>query len=846
MNNIKSLLTMALCIIFLGARSQSIEKGVSKELAEKRKASISNVVYDLTFNIPSDQKSKVTGKAVISFNLVSKEDVILDFQGKLNGSVLVGKKKRVVSQKNEHIIVPEKFLKPGPVILTMEFTSLDDALNRNEDYMYSLFVPDHARSVFPCFDQPDLRAKFNTTLNVPDGWKTMISDGANPIPTYLYSFVAGNFQEKSAQREGYPIRALYRETDPAKVLQLEKVFDEAAQSLKWLESYTGIKCPFKEYGLVILPGYQFGGMEHPGAIQLNDRRIFLSNNPTKEEELSRTELIAHETAHLWFGDIVSLKWFEDVWTKEVFANFMASKITRRQYKGVDHALNFFRTYQTRAIAIDRTEGTHPIAMKLDNLNHASLLYDNIIYDKAPVMMRMLEETMGAVNMQNGLRTYLRNNYFKNASWDDLITILDKEAPSAGVRQFSEVWVKQKGMPMIHTSYKDGQLIVSQTDPFGRGLFWRQKFDIYVIYDLGGTRTIHVDMQQPTMTFKLKGKPNYIIPNYNGQGYGRFTLDDEYTRLLPLRLITTRNDINRYMLLLTIHDNYLMGNVNPAHFGELYRLMMKEKNQLVMSTAIDHMFKIAFDMTPDQRKTLELCMMDLLGENKSKDFRKTLIRKLSTNMTSPDVISQIESIWLNHNEAIFDEHDYMNMAYRMAILKPDRWEEILSTERNRLNSDDLRKEFDYVSRACNPDKSKRDNLFYSLLKPQNRKQEPWALHTLDLLCSDIFEPENIDYIPASLKSLEDIQKTSDIFMPGNWMNTLLSHHKTVIARQAVEKHLAEDKKMPENLRNKVLEAAWILMKQKPYVEKQKPIIVEKSQLKTVKKATPSKKASSKRK
>ena len=817
MKYIKLLLTVALCFMTVCVWSQVLDKGVSKELAEQRKANISNVTYDLTFNIPAEQKTKVTGKAIISFNLKAKEDVILDFQGKLTGNVYVGKKKRTVSQKNEHIIVPKKFLKPGIVTLTMEFTSLDDALNRNSDYMYSLFVPDHARSAFPCFDQPDLRAKFYTKLNVPDGWKTMVSDGSNAIPTYLYSFVAGNFQEKSATREGRPLRALFRETDPAKVQQLEKVFDDAAQSLKWMEGYTGIKCPFKEYGLVILPGYQFGGMEHPGAIQLSDRRIFLSNNPTKEEELSRTELIAHETAHLWFGDMVSLKWFEDVWAKEVYANFMASKITRRQYTKVDHALNFIRTYQTRAIAIDRTEGTHPIAMQLENLNHASLLYDNIIYDKAPVMMRMLEEMMGAVKLQNGIRKYLRDNFFKNASWEDLINTLDKEAPSAGVRQFSEVWVRQKGMPHIHTSYKDGQLIVSQTDPYGRGLCWRQKFDIFVIYDLGGTRTIHVDMQQPTMSIKVKGKPNYIIPNYNGQGYGLFTLDDDYTRLLPLRLITTRNDLNRYVLLNTIHDNYLLGKVNPAYFGEIYRMLMKEKNQLIMSTAIDHMFKIAFDMTPSQRNTLELCMMDLLGENKNKEFRKTLIRKLSKNMTSPDVIKQIETIWLNHNETIFDAHDYMNMAYRLAIVKPEQWDKILEAERGMLQTDDLRNEFDFVSRACNPDKNKRDDLFKSLLKVQNRKQEPWALHALDLLSSDVFEPDNIDYISASLKSLEDIQKTSDIFMPGSWMKTLLAHHKSVLAKQAIEKFLSSNPKYPDNLKNKILEAAWVLRNQVPYSE-----------------------------
>ena len=237
---------------------------------------------------------------------------------------------------------------------------------------------------------------------------------------------------------------------------------------------------------------------------------------------------------------------------------MASKITRRQYRGIDHDLNFHKTFQTAAIAIDRTDGTHPIAQKLTNLNHASLLYDNIIYDKAPVMMRMLEQVMGAPAMQNGLSRFLIEHQFDNASWDDLIKALDKAAPSAGVKRFSDIWVKQKGMPDIHTSYQNGQIV-----------FWPQKFEVRVIYDLGKSQTLTVDMQKPTMTFKVPGRPDYIIPNSNGKGYGRFTVDNNYTSLLPKRLITTRNDLNRYALLQVIHDNYLMGKITPSHFAELF-------------------------------------------------------------------------------------------------------------------------------------------------------------------------------------------------------------------------------------------------------------------------------------
>ena len=815
------LLISVLCLVSMSICAQKVEKGVSKELASQRKANISNVRYDLTFNIPAGQKDKVTGRAIVSFNLKNKEDVVLDFEGKINGDVFVGKKKRKVTTKNGHITVPAKFIKPGLVLLTFQFTSQNDALERHNDYLFTRFDSNDASSVFPCFNQPDIKAKYNTQLSGPEGWKAIINDGDKPISTRQYAFFAGKFQENTAIREGYQLRILHRETDSAKLLQLEKVFDVAAQSLKWMENYTNIKCPFKEYGLVVLPDFEPGGMEYQGFILLSDQYVFPNDTPTKEEEQSRMEFLAHEISHFWFGTMVALKDTEETWAKEVLANFMASKICRRQYSKADYDLNFIRTFQSRAIAIDRTEGTHPIAMPMENNYHTSIYNDQIFCNKVPVMMDMLEEIMGASNLQNGLRNFLHDNFEKEVTWNDLLTALDKEAPAAGVRQFAEVWVQQKGMPIIHTSYKNGQLVVSQTDPFGRGLCWRQKFQIYVIYDLGGSRTINVDMNEPTMTFKLKGKPNYIIPNYDGKGYGRFTLDDEYTKLLPLRLITTRNDLNRYLLLQTIHDNYLMGKVNPSHFGEIYRMLMKEKNPLVMSTAIDHMFKIAFDMTPEQRNTLELCMMDLLGENKNKEFRQALIRKLSLNMVSPDVMKQIETIWKNHNETIFDEHDYMNMAYRLAMLQPNRWEDIIKTERDRLQTEDLKKEFDYVSRACNPDEKKRNDLFNNLLKHQNRQQKSWALQALNLLSADIYEPGNIKYLPASFNALQNIQQTSDTYFPANWLQNLMAHHKGVVAKQEVTKFIAANPDFPDNLRSKILEASWILMKQEPYIEKEKP-------------------------
>lgn len=443
MKKILSLLTLLLTTLGTWA----VGDGVSHELAVLRSHDIHAVKYSLHFDIPAQRSQKVTGRTIISFDWTGAGDLVLDFQGTLRGASRVnGKPFREARVEQEHIVIPKKMLRKGANSVELEFESNDGSLNRHDDYLYTLFVPANARSVFPCFDQPDLKAVFSLRLTLPEGWTSIDSaDPVRPIPTYLFSFTAGKFQKQTAVRDGRTLTALYRETDPQKVAQLDKCFDEIAWAIRWMEEYTGIAYPFSSYGFAVLPGYQFGGMEHPGAIQYRDRTLFLGNHPTEDEELRRFHLLAHETAHMWFGDLVTMRWFDDVWTKEVFANFMASKMAADQFPHVNHELNFLKDHYPAALSVDRTEGTHPIQQPLDNLKNAGLLYGNIIYHKAPIMMQKLEERMGAEALRSGLRKYLSRFSYANATWDDLIEILGSEAPQAGIADFDRLWVKQAGI-----------------------------------------------------------------------------------------------------------------------------------------------------------------------------------------------------------------------------------------------------------------------------------------------------------------------------------------------------------------------------------------------------------------
>ena len=176
MKKYRLFLIFTLCLMVLGLYAQVPEKGVSKELAQQRKTNISNVSYDLTFNIPADAKTPVTGKAIITFDLLQKSDVVLDFQGGFSGTCTInGKKKRQATYRHEHILLAAKLMKDGFNIVEIDFASTNKALNRQKEFMYSIFMPDQAHSAFPCFDQPDIRARFTTTLNVPEDWKAIIS-----------------------------------------------------------------------------------------------------------------------------------------------------------------------------------------------------------------------------------------------------------------------------------------------------------------------------------------------------------------------------------------------------------------------------------------------------------------------------------------------------------------------------------------------------------------------------------------------------------------------------------------------------------------------------------------------
>lgn len=813
-------LLAGLCAISsLNLNAVTVQDGVSWELATYRSANIKDVSYSLSFAVPDLMTQPVSFRETLTFVWAGDEDLQIDFQGRtdqLDNVITVNGTELATDLRHEHIIIPKRCLSPGKNQIIISGRCGDKALNRHEDYLYTLFVPDHARSAFPCFDQPDLKARFSLSLALPDGWISISNDTQKPIPTYLFSFTAGRFQMQTALRDGRNITALYRETDSLKVAQLPIVFDQVALSLRWMEEYTGIPYPFEKYGFVVLPGYQFGGMEHPGCIQFTDWEIFLGPQPTPDEEMTRLNLIAHETSHMWFGDLVTMRWFNDVWTKEVFANFMADKISREQFPDVNHDLAFIKSHYPPAMNTDRTRGTHPIQQPLDNLNKAGLLYGNIIYHKAPIMMRKLEQEKGAEALQQGLRSYLTKYAYGNATWDDLIAELDRFAPEHSAQSFSDVWVKQKGLPTVTidgTDSQDGSLEIRQHDFYGRGLVWKQGFDVSFADENGISKSTAVYMEKPQAYVEGIYGMTPIL-NSNGEGYGRFVIDPKARPFLAEGWRTMPDDMTRYAAVLNLYENYHLSTISANTLVDiLLDYLSHEKNELVAFTIASCLGNLTPRLEALQRATAERRLFDMMQSHSQQSVRQTLLRQLSLKATTPDVVDSLYGIWQDHRSTLLNNRDYMRMAYHLAIMLPGRWQEILGTERTHLKTDDEHKEFDFISRACNPDEKVQQQLFNDLLKVENRRVEPWARTMLALLNDPTREPLSNRYLVPGLDVLEEIQRTGDIFFPGYWLSSLLEGHSSEEARQTVIDWIEAHPMLPTALMNKLLENAYWLLDRK---------------------------------
>ena len=302
-----------------------------------------------------------------------------------------------------------------------------------------------------------------------------------------------------------------------------------------------------------------------------------------------------------------------------------------------------------------------------------------------------------------------------------------------------------------------------------------------------------------------------ILNSNGEGYGRFFIDRKALPILADGWRTMPDDLTRYAAVLNLYENYHLNNITADTLVDIMlNYLAHEENELVASTIASCLSDLTPRLNASQRATAEHRIFDMMQSHNLQSVRQSLLRQLSLKATTPDVVDSLYDIWQGPRASFLNNRDYMRMAYHLAIMLPDHWQEILETERTRLKTDDERREFDFISRACNPDEQVHQQLFNDLLKVENRRVEPWVRTMLALLNDPTREPLSNRYLVPGLDALEEIQRTGDIFFPGYWLSNLLNGHKSDEARQIVNAWIESHPSLSPALMNKLLENAYWLL------------------------------------
>lgn len=825
------------------------DAGVPLNLAETRSRSITDLSYQLQFTVPVRRDDPILGEVKIMFAWDGRGPLALDFAAgpdqvrtlEANGQVLDP------TPTNEHLMIPRASLRDGVNIVRVSFVAGDGSLNRTDDFLYTLFVPDRARWAFPVFDQPDLKARFSLTLDLPAAWigvgngaeldvtgATRPTDGdrviyrfqeTEPISTYLFAFAAGRFDVEVAVRGGRTMRLFHRETDGGKLARnRDAIFDLHETALDWLEEYTGIDYPFGKFDFVAVPSFQYGGMEHPGAIFYRARSLFLDESATQGQLLGRASVIAHETAHMWFGDLVTMRWFDDVWMKEVFANFMAAKIVNPSFPELDHDLRFLLAHYPGAYAVDRTAGANPIRQPLDNLAEAGSLYGAIIYQKAPIVMRQLELLVGEEAFRDGLREYLGAYRFGNATWPDLIEILDRRS-DVDLKSWSETWVEEPGRPTITTVVSEGEgpgeprrIRFTQHDPRGRGLEWEQPLSVWL--GDGPATQIAVTLDGPTRDIASDRPFDAVLPNGDGVGYGLFRQTPESRAWLLDRISTIGDPILRAVAWLTLWDELLEQEITPEEWMEMAMQSLEaEGEELLISRMLAdmqtaHWRFLRVDAWARQSADLEALFWGRFEDAETTSLKASFFNAFVGIAQSPDALRRLESVWRARGglEGLpLAERDLTRLARTLALREVPEWESILDLQAERITNADRRAEFDFVRPALSADPAVRDAFFASLADPANREREPWVLAGLRWLHHPLRADRARRYLRPGLDLLEEIQRTGDIFFPKRWLDATLGGHSSPEAADIVEEFLSDRPDLPPRLEAKLLQSADMLFR-----------------------------------
>ena len=586
---------------------------LSQEDAMARSARIANVEYVLDFTLTG--KESFAGTTTVSFDLKDLDSAVTLDLNKASVKSLTVNGKQVAPNYNQWFLTlaPQDLAK-GRNTVTVSYERLHstngEGLHRMVDpvdgrvYTYSHFEPAAAHQMFAVFDQPDLKATYTVTVNAPADWQVVtttresgIVDAAGgkrwTFPTtkklspYNFSLHAGPYKVWEDKSGKYPMRLFARQSVAAQVTPADW-FRYTKSGLVFFDDYFGIPYQFEKYDQLLVPDFLYGAMENAAAITFAEGGFLYKSEMTAAQKARLAEVIMHEMAHQWFGDLVTMKWWNGLWLNESFAAFMATLATAEATEFKDAWQSFFQDDKQAAYTQDQKASTHPIEVPVPSSSNAFDNIDAITYSKGASTLKQLRHMLGEDVFRKGVHNYLVKYSWQNARLEDFIGSLG-EAAGSDLGKWTQDWLYQAGVNTIAANYtcsggknggKDGGKITAfslqQTAP-GKHLptLREQRVQVAAFTLENGKLALarNVPVTYSGAQTKVPGMigaacPDLVYPNYQDWGYVKVQLDQRSFDAARTSLAGVDDPLLRAMLWQSLWDGVRDAKLPLNDFIEL--------------------------------------------------------------------------------------------------------------------------------------------------------------------------------------------------------------------------------------------------------------------------------------
>lgn len=474
--------------------------------AHARAALISDIHYDVALDITG--ADTFTTRTTITFNSGEGEtffDLLADsFEATLDGTLIDDRTLQLSTGQHELTVTStHSYSHTGEGL--HKFTDPADG----KEYLYTQFEPAYAQLVFACFDQPDLKATYDISVTAPskyvvvlneettrtensEGTATTSTNISYPLSTYLIAVCAGEYESVndtySDEQKTIPL-GLYARASLMEHLDADRLFRETKEGFTYFHENFGRPYPFGKYDQIFCPEYNMGAMENVGAVTLRDEYVFTSE-PTPYRIERRNDTILHEMAHMWFGDLVTMKWWDDLWLNESFATWSAAIAQAEATEFTNAWVTFASVEKAWAYAADQLPSTHPVGADAPDIETAEQNFDGITYAKGASVLKQLQAYVGRDEFFAGVRKHFDNHAFGNAEFADLLGALE-ETSGRDLSDWSQQWLRTTGVSRLYPEITADSFTVVQESEVQRT--HRVGVGLYSLIDGAVRRTHHTEI-----------------------------------------------------------------------------------------------------------------------------------------------------------------------------------------------------------------------------------------------------------------------------------------------------------------------------------------------------------------